>query len=165
MKGGENRVAKSKWDEVKKKLETIELWASMGLSDSQIAFNLGISKDTFYRYKKEHSDFSDSIKRGKNVADFKVENALYKKATGYTIHETTVIKVKETYYDERGNKCTREDVKAVDSPKEIPADVQAIKFWLINRSKGKWKDNPTKAEIDKALLALKQKEVGNKIIE
>lgn len=151
-------MAKSKWSEVKEKLKDIEMWASMGLSDLQIAFNLGISKDTFYRYKKEHSDFSDCLKRGKNVADFKVENALYKKATGYTIKEQGAIKVKEIYYDDEGNKCSKEDVKVFDIEKEVPADVQAIKFWLINRKQGRWKDNPTKAEIDKAILELKKKE-------
>lgn len=155
-------MAKSKWEEIEKKLETIEAWASMGLSDTQIAFNLGISKDTFYRYKKDHSDFSDSLKRGKNVADFKVENALYKKATGYVIHETGAVKVKETYYDEKNNKCTREDVKVVDMPKEVPADIQAIKFWLVNRKQGRWKDNPTRTEIDKALLELKKEEVDER---
>lgn len=151
-------VAKSKWSEVKGRLKEIEMWASMGLSDLQISFNLGISKDTFYRYKKEHSDFSDCINRGKNVADFKVENALYKKATGYTIKEQGVVKVKNIYYDDKGNKCSKEDVKVVDMEKEVPADVQAIKFWLINRKSGRWKDNPTKAEIDKAILEIKKKE-------
>lgn len=155
-------MARSKWNEVKKKLETVELWASMGLSDSQIAFNLGISKDTFYRYKKEHSDFSDTLKRGKNVANFKVENSLYKKATGYIIHETGAVKVKETYYDDQGRKCTKEDVKLVDYEKEVPADVAAIKFWLINRSPERWKDNPTRAEIDKALLNMKKDEAGQR---
>lgn len=151
-------MAISKWKEIKEKLETVELWASMGLSDIQIAFNLGISKDTFYRYKKAHSDFSDSLKRGKNRANFKVENALYKKATGYTIHETGAVKVKETYYDDQGRKCTKEDVKLVDYEKEVPADVAAIKFWLVNRSPERWTDNPNKAEIDKALLKLKKAE-------
>lgn len=152
-------MAKSKWSEIEGRLKEIEMWASMGLSDLQISFNLGISKDTFYRYKKEHSDFSDHLKRGKNVADFKVENALYKKATGYTVKKQGAIKVKETYFDEKGNKCTKEDVKLVDMEEEVPADVSAIKFWLINRMKGKWKDNPTKADIEKALLEIKKKQV------
>lgn len=154
-------MAKSKWDEIKNKLETVEMWASMGLSETQIAFNLGISKDTFYRYKKEQSDFSDTLKRGKNIADFKVENALYKKATGYKITETVAAKVKDIYYDDKGNKCQKERLDTVEVEKEVPADIQAIKFWLVNRKQGKWKDNPTKAEIDKALLELKKKESEN----
>ncbi|NLK94720.1 MAG: hypothetical protein GX275_05975 [Clostridiales bacterium] len=152
-------MAKSKWNEIKEKLKDVEKWAIMGLSDTQIAFNLGISKDTFYRYKKEHSDFSDTLKRGKNQADFKVENALYKKATGYTVKKVGVIKCKDIYYDDEGRKCQKEHADVVEYEEEMPADVQAIKFWLINRKSGKWKDNPIKADIDKQVLELRKKQV------
>ncbi|MDU4953627.1 MAG: transposase [Clostridium cadaveris] len=152
-------MAKSKWEEVSKRLEDIEAWASMGLSETQIAFNLGISRATLENYKRDHLDILESLKRGKNQANFKVENALYKKAVGYTIKEQGAIKIKEIYFDDKGNKCSREDVKVVDMFKEVPADVSAMKFWLINRMKGKWKDNPTKADIEKALLEMKKKQV------
>lgn len=151
-------MAKSKWKEVSKRLEEVEMWASMGLSESQIAFNLGISRATLENYKRDHLDILESLKRGKNQADFKVENALYKKATGYESRETVPVKVKETYYDDRGNKCQKEKLDTVEVIKEVPPDVSAIKFWLVNRKQGKWKENPTKVEIDKALLELKKKE-------
>lgn len=73
-------MAKSKWEDVKDKLILVEGWARDGLTDIQIADNLGISKDTFYKYKKEHTDFSDSLKKGKEVVDYQVENALLKNA-------------------------------------------------------------------------------------
>lgn len=73
-------VAKSKWEQVKDKLILVEGWARDGLTDEQIAENLGISKDTFYQYKKKYPDFSDSIKKGKEVVDFEVENALLQNA-------------------------------------------------------------------------------------
>jgi hypothetical protein len=160
-------MAKSKWNEIKEKLETIELWASMGLSNNQIAFNLGISKDTFYRYKTLYSDLSDCLKRGKSIADFKVENALYKKATGYTLKETIAAKVKDIYYDDNGNKCQRERLDTVEVEKEVPPDIQAIKFWLMNRMKGKWSDNPSKTDIDKEILKMKKEEIErmNKAME
>lgn len=151
-------MAKSKWKEVSKRLEEVGMWASMGLSESQIAFNLGISRATLENYKRDHLDILESLKRGKNQANFKVENALYKKATGYESKETVPVKVKETYYDDRGNKCQKEKLDTVEIIKEIPPDVSAIKFWLINQRQGKWKENPTKVEIDKALLELKKKE-------
>ena len=151
-------MAKSKWDEIKNKLETVELWASMGLSNAQIAFNLGISKDTFYRYKSQYSDLSDCLKRGKSIADFKVENSLYKKAVGYVTKETIAVKLKDIYYDDKGNKCQKERLDTIEVEKENPPDIQAIKFWLINRMKGKWSDNPSKADIDKELLKMKKEE-------
>lgn len=73
-------MAKSKWEQVKNKLILVEGWARDGLTDEQIAENLGISKDTFYKYKKNYSDFSDSLKKGKEIVDYEVENALLKSA-------------------------------------------------------------------------------------
>ena len=55
-----------------------EDWARQGLRDEDIAKKLGISKDTFYEYKKMFPDFSDAIKRGKAPIDFEVENKLLK---------------------------------------------------------------------------------------
>ena len=103
-------------------------------------------------------DILNSLKRGKSRASFKVENALYKKATGYVVKEQVPTKVKETYYDDNGNKCIKENVVVVEAEKEVPADIQAIKFWLINKEKGKWKENPTKAEIDRAMLELRKEQ-------
>lgn len=73
-------MAKSKWEEVKNKLVLIEGWARDGLTDEQIADNLNISKDTFYKYKKKYPDFSDSLKKGKEIVDYEVENALLQNA-------------------------------------------------------------------------------------
>lgn len=154
-------MAKSKINEVLKRLEDVETWASMGLSESQIAFNLGISRATLENYKKANLDILNSLKRGKSQADFKVENALYKKATGYMVKKTSVVKCKDIYYDDAGRKCQKEHLETIEYEEEVPADVQAIKFWLINRKKGKWKDNPTKADIDKELLELRKQQVKN----
>lgn len=132
----------------------------MGLSETQIAYNLGISRASLENYKKANLDILNSLKRGKNQADFKVENALYKKATGYEVKETVAVKLKEIYYDDKGNKCQKEKLDTVEVIKEIPADTPAIKFWLINRKQGRWKDNPNKAEIDKAVLELKKQQVN-----
>lgn len=73
-------MAKSKWKEVKDKLILVEGWARDGLTDEQIAENLGISTSTFYDYKSKHSEFSESLKKGKEVVDYEVENALLKNA-------------------------------------------------------------------------------------
>lgn len=75
-------MAKSKWEQVKDKLILVEGWARDGLTDEQIAEKLSISKDTFYKYKKNHTDFSDSLKKGKEIVDYQVENALLKNALG-----------------------------------------------------------------------------------
>ncbi|WYA19753.1 helix-turn-helix domain-containing protein [Fusobacterium nucleatum] len=130
-------IAKSKYEtEVKPRLVEIEAWKRDGLTDEQICKNLGISVDTFYRYKSKYSEFSEAIKKGKEVADIEVENALFKRAIGYKYKEV-IKEVKEI----DGKKSTY--IKEVI--KEMPGDVGAQIFWLKNRKSNKWKD---KQDID-----------------
>ena len=130
-------IAKSKYEtEVKPRLVEIEAWKRDGLTDEQICKNLGIVKDTFYKYKEKYADFSDALKKGKEVADIEVENALFKRAIGYRYKE----KIKEVKEID-GKKTVF--IKEVE--KEMPGDVGAQIFWLKNRKSGKWKD---KQDID-----------------
>lgn len=121
-------MAKSKWEQVKDKLILVEGWARDGLTDEQIANNLGISKDTFYKYKKNYADFSDSLKKGKEIVDYEVENALLKRALGYEYTET----VKEI--KENGNKIIKKTTK------QVAPDVTAQIYWLNNRKPKKWRN-------------------------
>lgn len=130
-------IAKSKYEtDVKPRLVEIEAWKRDGLTDEQICKNLGIVKDTFYKYKEKYTDFSDALKKGKEIADIEVENALFKRAIGYKYKEV-IKEVKEI----DGKKSTY--VKEVI--KEMPGDVAAQIFWLKNRKSSKWKD---KQDID-----------------
>ena len=65
----------------------IEGWARDGLTDEQIADNIGISRSTLNSWKDKYSDISDTLKRGKEVVDRQVENALLKRALGYEYTE------------------------------------------------------------------------------
>ena len=73
-------MAKSKWETVKDKLILVEGWARDGLTDEQIANNLGISERTFYNNKKKYPQFLQSLKKGKEIIDYEVENALLQNA-------------------------------------------------------------------------------------
>lgn len=55
-------------------------WARDGLADTQIAHNMDIAVSTLYEWKKNHSEISEALKKGKEVADYQVENALYQAA-------------------------------------------------------------------------------------
>lgn len=61
----------------------LEGWARDGLTDEQIAHNMGISRETLSQWRKKYSDISDTLKRGKEIVDIQVENALLKRALGY----------------------------------------------------------------------------------
>lgn len=79
---GKSKGRKSKYADFvdRKGLVLAEGWARDGLTDEQIAHNIGISKSTLYEWKNKFSDFSEALKRSKDVADYEVENALFKKA-------------------------------------------------------------------------------------
>lgn len=122
-------MAKSKYDShVKDNLVLVTSWARNGLTDLQIAHNLGISEDTFYNYKNKYTEFSEALKKGKEVIDFEVENALLKRALGYKYDEITKELVD-------GNMVETKRVT-----KEVQPDTTAQIFWLKNRKPKEWRD-------------------------
>ena len=97
-------------------------FASEGMTDSQIAYQLGISRSSFYNYKQQHSRFAEAIDVGRDVIDSRVENRLLELALGnytITIHVT----------DHEGR--TRTTVKDA-----IP-NLKAIQYWLERSDKRK----------------------------
>lgn len=124
-------ISKAEDWQTEERLALLEGWAREGLTDEDIAHNIGINVRTLYRWKKTNEQICQSIKKGKEVADYIVENALYKRALGYTtvIHED---KLDKDGYVHEGLK--REV--------HIPGDVGAMVFWLKNRKPDKWRDKP-----------------------
>ena len=110
--------------ELKDKLILIQGMARDGLTQQQIADNLGINVDTLIEYKKKYTDFSEALKKGKEVVDIEVENALLKRALGYKYDEVTY---------ENGVETKR-------VTKEVQPDTTAQIFWLKNRKPNNWKD-------------------------
>lgn len=112
-------------------LVLLEGWARDGLTDEQIAEKIGISRSTLSEWKKKFPDISDTLKKGKEIIDIKVENALLKRALGYE------------YDEQRIEKSEKDGTKIIQTIKHVPPDVGAAAFWLKNRMKEKWRDKPT----------------------
>ena len=70
----------------------LQAWARDGLSNEQIAHNMGINVSTLYKYKNMCPEIAEALKKGKEVVDIEVENALHKRAIGYDYQE-----IKEVY--------------------------------------------------------------------
>lgn len=138
-------MAKGKYYEyVEPKLKLVEGWARDGLTDAQIAKKLGISYTSFKDYKNKYPPFLAILKRGKEVIDLEVENALLKRALGY--------KYKEITKEQRTNKDTgkiEQWIKEVE--KEVVPDTTAQIFWLKNRKRDKWSDRKEETEEEKNL--------------
>lgn len=135
-------VAKGKYQKwlEPENLILLQGWARNGLTDEQIAKNMGISRSTLAEWKKKYSDISDTLKKGKDVVDIEVENALLKKATGYNAEVNKTFKIKEVYYDKKNRRCEKEKLVTAVDEVHIPADTTAQIFWLKNRRPDEWRD-------------------------
>lgn len=108
----------------------VESWARMGLTNEQIAKNIGINADTFYTWLKKYPEISESIKKGKAPIDFEVENTLFKRAIGYEYEEV------ETIIEEIDGK-QRKRIKKIK--KVALPETSAMIFWLKNRKPEQWR--------------------------
>ena len=142
------RGRKSKYEtNVEPRLLEIAAWCRDGLTDKEIAQRLDIGMDSFYRYKNTYSEFSDTLKETKEIADIKVENSLNKNANGYDYEEQVVVMKKEVIYNEQGKRqkeITYPVTVTVTKHKE--AETKAQQFWLQNRKPDKWR-NQTQVEL------------------
>lgn len=158
---------KSKYEtHVESRLFEVECWARDGLIDEQIANNLGVAYSTFKVYKEKFSALSAALKRGKEIIDFEVENALLKRALGYEYSERKYAQVEmseeEHYalkkvtvnrYKMDNPEATHEEIKLVELQvskyksvlveekiKDVAPDTTAQIFWLKNRKPVEWRD-------------------------
>ena len=125
-------------------------WAKEGLTDEQIAHNCGIKRQTIYDWKRKFSDISDALKKGKEIVDYEVENALYKKTIGYNAKVLKNVKVKRVEYDEQTGFKRREYEEIVEVYDEVhvPADTTAQIYWLNNRKPEQWRNKQDKNNND-----------------
>lgn len=128
-------INNSKVDEWLKeeKLELLSCWArDFTLSD--IAKRIGVSEKTLITWRKTYPEIEQAIKDGKEIVDYRVENALLKVALGYT---TTDVKTIISPPDKNGNRAIRVE----KTEREVPPNPTAIMCWLNNRKPKQWKRN------------------------
>ncbi len=99
----------------------------MGATDNDLADFFGVSEKTINNWKKEHPEFLQSIKDGKEIADSKVAKSLYERANGYSHPEVHISNYQ--------GKITQTDLT-----KHYPPETTAAIFWLKNRQPAKWRD-------------------------
>ncbi|WP_407951581.1 helix-turn-helix domain-containing protein [Planococcus sp. A6] len=165
---GDRKMAKGKYLDwvTEERLALLSGWARDGLTDEQIAHNIGISRSTLNEWKKRYPDISDTLKRGKEVVDRIIENAMIKNATGYDYEEVTYVTVemgreehdelvdaKLDEFDEQYPDASREErlsfIASIPKTKEVVSkrvtkhkspETLAQIFWLKNRMPDQWRD-------------------------
>lgn len=134
-------MAKGKYQEwlTEEGLLQLESWARDGLTDKQIASNMGITEQTLNVWKKNYPSLFESLKRGKAVVDIQVENALLKRALGYSYDEVTRERVLD--YDPSTGQVVGSHMEITKTvKKEVQGDTTAQIFWLKNRRPEQWRD-------------------------
>jgi hypothetical protein len=99
-----------------------------GWIDDQVADFFGVSDQTILNWREKHKDFAEARKRGKDIADDRVEQALYRRAMGYDY------KAEKIGFSKDG------DVRRAETVEHMPADPKAAMNWLKNRRSEHWKD-------------------------
>lgn len=114
-------------------------WTRDGLTQQMIHQRLGVSQQTWYSWRKkseqaENDPIGEALKKGKEIVDYQVENAMLKAALGY---QTKTVKVVTGPPDKNGNRKVRKE-KIIT---EVGPNVTACLAWLNNRKPDRWRRN------------------------
>lgn len=101
----------------------------LGATDKDLSVMLGVCEATINNWKIDHPDFLESLK-SKDHADAQVEQALYKRAIGYSHPEDKI-------FNNNG------EAMRVETTKHYAPDTGACVVWLANRQPQKWKKDPS----------------------
>lgn len=130
-------------------------YSLLGATDEEMARLFDISVDTFYEWRKTRPSFSEAIKAGKEEADAKVTQALYKRALGYSQKAEKPLAVSL-------GAGMGSEVQIAEFTEHIAPDSTAMIFWLKNRQPKKWRNNPEAEDQNKQVIE-KLDEVLDKI--
>lgn len=109
--------------------DAIAALARRGLTNEEIAHDLGISYKTLKAWKKRFVAVGAALKEGKAIADGQIETSLFRLANGYRYSETKIVTLPDG----------RERIEVTE--KEVQPNVTAIIFYLKNRRPDLWRDH------------------------
>lgn len=104
----------------------------LGYTDDELARSFGVSNTTIRTWKKTHEDFLRAVKEGKELADAKVAESLFKRATGYEYPSEKIVTL--------GIGNGESVVERVPITAVVLPDPGAALNWLKNRQPDKWRD-------------------------
>ena len=142
MAVGKKTVDYETFSKCKSNFELVKGLFREGLSIPQVCRYLGISEQTFYMWKTTYPEFEAATVEGREAADYAVENALYKRATGFQYAERKIIK--------RNGEVVQEEIYQKQS---LP-DPTSCAIWLNNRQPDKWKKEPSAESINQKAIEI-----------
>lgn len=117
-----------------------EIVKTYGARISTLAKIFGVTEKTIISWRDAHPEFKEAVKAGRDEhnAD-KVEDALLKRALGYTFKEKQQKSTYIRYKEDRNLPAINVPAKEVTIiEKEVPPDVKAAMYFLNNRRGKRW---------------------------
>jgi len=170
-------MSKSKYDtHVEPRYNDIKRWCGLGMSDKDIAINLGINKGTFCDYKKRYPELNERLKKYRKKPVDEIKAAMLRRATGFLYDETKVItqriKLPEhVIYFLKGQGISENDIKKIEESElvkteiyqkmalpDVAAGLVLLKHW--DKENG-WTTDPQSLELKKKELKFKEKQSEN----
>jgi hypothetical protein len=109
-------------------VETARTAAKAGYTLHELARLLGVSVEAIRIWREEYPEFKEAFAGQAEAWDDRVEESLAHRAMGYK-HDAAQI-----FMNKDGQ------LVYADYEKVYPPDPTAMKFWLMNRRKDKWRD-------------------------
>jgi len=105
----------------------VQALCANGATNREVAEFLGVDESTLWRWRAEHTDLCNALKTGKDSADERVVQSLYRRATGYSFNALKIMQF---------------EGKTIEVPyvEHVPPDTTAAIFWLKNRRREDWRD-------------------------
>jgi hypothetical protein len=100
----------------------------LGATNDTLADRFEVCRRTIDNWIATIPEFSNAVKRGREVADETVVSALFARATGMEQKMTKVF-------------CHRGQPVTANYTVQLPPDVRACIFWLRNRRPEEWREN------------------------
>ena len=115
--------------------QMIKYMCRSGLTNKEIAEELGMSVRTFDRWKVRYPEVKKACEEGKEFIDSLVEDSLLRNALGYDYEETETISKLNT-----DGTVDKSSVRVKKVKKHRTADTRAAIQWLNNRQPEKWRE-------------------------
>ena len=149
----------TKKDMILNNMDQIKQWVSEGMTMKSIADALHVSKSTLYKYIEVEG--LDVIKNSRAAAVERLENTMFRSATGHTKKVKKYMKVKKCEYRDGKKHMEWEDVLEYEEEIFFPPDTTAGIFLLKNW--GRYMNEPATVDVRKKELELKEKQVNTQL--
>ena len=115
-----------------KGLERICQWAQLGLTDEEIASNIGVTVATYRKWQKKFPDFAETVRNATSSPELELEKSMFDLATG----KSYVEEIKSVIDPNTGKILRIEKTK-----RQLPPNPALQMFLAKSRMPQRYRDN------------------------